>query len=494
MKNTGEPRVWKLTSAVRGKAGGKGPSHWYLACCLSYYDLNQPLPDHSSLTRIRTRYGVEMFRRFFEAIVDQCQQAGLVWGKELYVDATKVNANASMESVKPRFAVDAHLRELFATEGREEPAADGEPSLPTSHAGTSPAEAIGVEMTPGNQGQAPPTAACEPRVVVPVPLPVSLEDAAREDLARTNEQRHDWTLQVGKPDREIIRGTYRRMADFVVSTTDPDATVMHTKGDGRHLGYHTHYVVDGGKARIIMAVLVTPSEVMENQPMLDLVFRTRFRWKLWPRQVTGDTTYGTVDNIVALEHEHMRAYVPLPDFDQRTPFYGEREFQYDPEQDAYTCPSGTLLRLETHRYTERTKEYRADAATCNVCPLKEHCTDSEHGRSIRRSFNEAYLERVRAYHTTQPYLKAMRKRSVWVEPLFAEGKDWHGMRRFRLRLLWKVNCEALMRAAGQNLKRLLKKRGWGRRPWPEGAASALLSFFFASLYSLPGLLEASFGS
>src|SRR5262249_37701956 len=55
---------------------------WYLG-----YDLDEPLPDHSSLTRIRERYGVEVFRRFFEAIVDQCQQAGLVWGKELYVDA-----------------------------------------------------------------------------------------------------------------------------------------------------------------------------------------------------------------------------------------------------------------------------------------------------------------------------------------------------------------------------------------------------------------------
>ena len=71
---------------------------WYLG-----YDLGEPLPDHSSLTRIRTRYGVEVFRRFFEAIVEQCQQAGLVWGRELYIDATKVEANASIASVKPRF-------------------------------------------------------------------------------------------------------------------------------------------------------------------------------------------------------------------------------------------------------------------------------------------------------------------------------------------------------------------------------------------------------
>jgi hypothetical protein len=79
---------------------------------------------------------------------------------------------------------------------------------------------------------------------------------------------------------------------------------------------------------------------------------------------------------------------------------------------------------------------------------------------------------VRAYQPTAAYKKALRKRQVWVEPLFAEGKDWHGMRRFRLRRLWRVNCEALMRAAGQNLKRLLKKREWGRRPFPTEVMSA----------------------
>jgi hypothetical protein len=47
------------------------------------------------------------------------------------------------------------------------------------------------------------------------------------------------------------------------------------------------------------------------------------------------------------------------------------------------------------------------------------------------------------------------------------------MRRFRLRRLWRVNGEALMRAAGQNLKRLLKKRGWERRPWPQEAVCAV---------------------
>src|SRR3954452_562069 len=84
---------------------------WYLG-----YDLTEPLPDHSSLSRIRERYGLDVLRSFFEAIVEQCVTAGLVWGKELYLDATKVAANAALDSLQPRFAVEAHLTRLFAAE------------------------------------------------------------------------------------------------------------------------------------------------------------------------------------------------------------------------------------------------------------------------------------------------------------------------------------------------------------------------------------------
>src|SRR3954469_23407043 len=79
----------------------------------------------------------------------------------------------------------------------------------------------------------------------------------------------------------------------------PDAAPM---SDGRTpaLGYHDHYVVDGGKARIILGVLVTPADVMENVPLQDLLWRAQFRWHLHPKRAIGDSTYGTVDNIRAL--------------------------------------------------------------------------------------------------------------------------------------------------------------------------------------------------
>src|SRR5215213_11205640 len=84
---------------------------WYVG-----YDLHEPLPDHSSLTRIRDRFGLSVFREFFERIVEECVEAGLVWGEELYFDATKVDANASLESIAPRFYVEEHLGELFTDE------------------------------------------------------------------------------------------------------------------------------------------------------------------------------------------------------------------------------------------------------------------------------------------------------------------------------------------------------------------------------------------
>jgi transposase len=434
---------------------------WYLG-----YNFDEDLPDHSSLTKIRNRYGLAVFRRFFEAIVEQCQKAGLVWGKELYFDATQVNANASLNSSQPRFAVEAHLEKLFGNRDSQasEPGGDNESSEDDGDSQqTETQPETGIESKPENCASNEPT-----------PLPVTASEEVQKSLVEKNTERHDWIGREGQPDRTIINGGYRRRTDFVASATDPDAALMRLKHGGCHFGYHDHYVVDGGKYRIILGLLVTPADVMENQPMIDLLWRTCFRWQVWPGQVTGDTTYGTIENIVPIEDAGIRAYVPLPDIDQRLQIYGPKKFTYDVEQDAYTCPQGKMLPRYTASYTERKVKYRASPDDCNACPVKAECTTSSQARQVQRNFDEDYLDRVRAYHDTKPYKKAIRKRQVWVEPLFAEAKDWHGLRRFRLRRLWKVNIEAFLIAAGQNLKRLLSSSGWGRRLWPGGTLA--LSF------------------
>jgi hypothetical protein len=138
----------------------------------------------------------------------------------------------------------------------------------------------------------------------------------------------------------------------------------------------------------------------------------------------------------------------------------------------YRCPGDETLRFRKHKHTDRVRVYQAPAATCNACALKARCTGSTRGRQVTRSFDETFLEKVRGYHATEPDRKAMRKRQVWVEPLFAEAMEWHGLRRFRLRRLPNVNIEGLLVATGQNLKRFLAATGWGRRHAPCGSPVA----------------------
>jgi hypothetical protein len=376
-----------------------------------------------------------VFQRFFEAITERCVTAGLVWGQELFIDSTDVTANAPIDSLRPRFAVEAHLARLFD----ERDGADGDGSG-------------------GDSG--------------PARLPVALTDEARADLTDRTANRHDWIGAAGRPDRARTSGSYRRTADFRASPTDPDASPLRPSGRGVRLGYRDHYVVDGGKARILLTALVTPADVQDNRPAIDLLWRARFRWKPRPRQVAGGSTYGTVENIAAIEGQRMRAYVPLSEAGQRPGLFRDHAFVHDAAADTCRCPGGASRRVLSQSNAARRRMYQAPARACAACTLRERCTTSPRGRRVSRSLDEGCIERVRGYHDTEPYAKAMRKRKVWVEPLFAEAKDWHGLRRFRLRGREQVNGAARLIAAGQNLKRPLNRRGWGRRPWPSGAPGA----------------------
>lgn len=290
------------------------------------YDLDEKVPDNSALSKIRDRYGLEVFQTFFEKVVELCIEAGLVWGKELYFDGTRVRGNASMKSMVPRWYWQAqqHLDDLFDE------------------------------------------------------LSENVKSVTTRLIEKYNGIR--LTTSVRKP-------TYHRLTDVWVNPHDPDASPMSRfTGDVAKMGYHTHYVVDGGKSRIILASLVTPASIMDNQPMLDLVRWVRFRWRLKPDIAVGDTKYGTIYNIIGLEQDGVKAYLPRTDLSRRNGFYPPESFIYNAERDEFICPEGNALALWSRRASELTYVYRANAKICNACPVKAKCTDSKSGRHLRRSF------------------------------------------------------------------------------------------------------------
>jgi len=157
--------------------------------------------------------------------------------------------------------------------------------------------------------------------------------------------------------------------------------------------------------------------------------------------------------------------VPLTGAGKARPFFSKEEFTYDPKRDLYRCPASEILTPKTFRTARNQVIYKTEPGTCTSCSVRSRCTDNKTGRQVLRHRDERYVDRVKSYRGTFAYEKALRKRRVWVEPLFGEAKDWHGLRRFRLRRLEKVNAEALLVAAGQNVKRLLTfGRKGPRRP------------------------------
>jgi len=84
------------------------------------YRLDEPLPHHSSLTRIRQRWGPERFKRVFQRTVAGCVEAGLVNGETVHVDATLIRADVSWASLAERHVAQV-LKENESDNGPEDP-------------------------------------------------------------------------------------------------------------------------------------------------------------------------------------------------------------------------------------------------------------------------------------------------------------------------------------------------------------------------------------
>jgi len=142
-------------------------------------------------------------------------EAGLVEGEELYFDATRVEADASMDSLRPRLSLAAtreHVRMVF----KENPAPGEGPPTPPDPGDARADQEFGDGATPTS--------------------------SAFRSLIET--YRH--------ARRSLLRRKhYKRVSDITVSRTDPDAKPMRAAGSRSKLGYHSQYVVDGGRARVV---------------------------------------------------------------------------------------------------------------------------------------------------------------------------------------------------------------------------------------------------
>ena len=121
---------------------------WFLG-----YDLDDDIPNHSVLSKARSRWGADAFKFFFENIVWQCAQAGLIDGSKVFTDASLVQADASNNSVVNQHSLKRYLNKSYRElENRLEQAPESEPKKGKAnrkYISTTDPDASVVRMGPG---------------------------------------------------------------------------------------------------------------------------------------------------------------------------------------------------------------------------------------------------------------------------------------------------------------------------------------------------------
>jgi transposase len=378
---------------------------WFLG-----YDFDATIPDHSVLTKARSRFGMDVFEKFFEHSIQLCKQAGLLGDGPVYVDATHVGAAASLESlvkreeyVNPPMPVKDYIQKVY----QENPA---------------PREEDGTKNSPPSNGKT------APRYETWVNF-----DHELQKRSRSNKNRE------------------------YVSYTDPESTIIHSIRGGLKLAYKAHMAVSGERGLVVTAAIATTGIIGEEH-LLEEVLKCHTRYTKTPtKEVVADTRYGTLENYISLEKAGIAAYIPPH---ERTNgingFWGKDHFQYIPEQDIYLCPAGEIMKNAGLCQYNRRITYRCLPGTCQSCRLNKQCTKEGHSRIVTRFVNQRLVEEARE-RTGNPLGKElMRQRKTRVEGIFALGKELHGMRRTRLMGRWKVQIQLWMTAIVINLKRAVK--------------------------------------
>jgi len=239
-----------------------------------------------------------------------------------------------------------------------------------------------------------------------------------------------------------------------VSRTDPDASVVTRPVIGTGLFYKEHFTVDS--SRVITAVQVTSGATDDAAPVAALLDQQ----PVTPKVFCADSNYGVPDVYADLKRRRIRPVIPRRTPHMHKPRPGHihaSAFRYDPEKDIYICPQNRNLRRITFEAKLQRYHYRPRISDCQQCSLKKVCTQGKSVRTVTRAKEQDAIEWALRQLGTAEATTTMRERSVIAEGTVGEAKTLHGLRRASCRGLEKVGIQAVLIAAVQNMKRLVRR-------------------------------------
>ncbi len=410
--------------------------------------LDDEVPDDTTISYFRINHvGEEKFEEFFNHIVKQCIDKGLVKSRRYIVDTTDVAANVNYPSEKKlaRKAFENVIKEL---------------------------EKFDIELAKKQLEIYENDIQKEYDLNEHVRSKKHFE-ITREHLGYLFLKTYD-ILQENNKYQEafdicytLVNQYLNNEKDRIVSIVDPEARIAHKSPGNIKRGYKDHIIVDE-ESEIILSSEQTPFNVGDEKKLKELVEKVENTFEIKPKEITADKVYGTTDNRAYLMDNAITSNIAFyNESDKELKYFGLKDFEISKNVSSVKCPNGiisTTFNLVSRKDKQRDKEYkvfRFDREECEKCKLKDMCLEKDkNGKFTRKSRSldvpiryDAILNDLQRV-TTAEFESAYNKRYK-VERRFATMVRNHGLRRCRYLKMKGAKTHIIMANIACNIVRMV---------------------------------------
>lgn len=409
----------------------------------------QSKPDHNTINDFRGKRLKGKFKNIFNQVVLLLADQGILSLKDLFVDGTKIEANAnrytfvwgkSIKTSKER--IKKQLKELWSYVEKvyaEEQMLPNQPDF----------EEIDREKVA--------------QTIDSINEALKDKKIDKKVKQKLNYAKKNWPKNLQKyNEQEAILGKRNSF-----SKTDPDATFMRMKDDHMQNGQlKPGYNLQASTNNQFITNYTLAQTTADTTTLKDHLEDHIESYYQTPQTLTADAGYGSEENYTDLEEKKITAFVKYNYFHKeqrdkkhrKNPFHPDNLY-YHKETDTYYCTMGQAMR-KTHTYESKTRNgftqkiHRYQAQNCSGCPLRGSCHKAKGNRIIERNHNLIRLKDKAKNLLLSEHGIAHRKRRCWdVEAVFGNIKQNMGFKRFMLRGMEKVTTEIGLIAMAHNLKK-----------------------------------------
>jgi transposase len=424
-------------------------------------------PDFRTINEFRGVRMKAVIGEVFGAVVDYLVEAGYVRLENLFVDGSKIEADANKHKVvwvkrKERYEkrVKEQIQELLQ---EIENANDAE----QAEYGEKDLEEMGGSGTPDLDGER---------------LQKKIDEL--NQWLREKERKPEQEKKARQALKKLESDCLPRLQKYEEQTrilggrnsyskTDPDASCQRMKEDRgakRPWAKPAYNVQLGTEGQFIVSTSVHPGG-SDTPCLIPHLNGMSAKLKSQLKNVVADAAYGSEENYDYLKRHRLGNYLKYNTFYQDTHHYRNPDilrqhqfrsehFEYDEPNDQFLCPNKRRL---SYRFTSQSKTDNGylstrrhyECETCTDCPLKSQCTKAKGNRLIQVSFQLRELRRQARQNLTSEQGQQLRaQRSVEVETVFGHLKHNLGFRRFHLRGQDKVTTEWTLLCIAHNMQKL----------------------------------------